>query len=82
MALLQNPSVTLDHNMRVAENSVIYVDRSKKICHPQRLGHSTYVNDGIFQRPHFVILRHACFLKQCIGQIAKPVADVCAPHSR
>jgi hypothetical protein len=35
------------------------------------LGRSTYVDDGIFQRPHVVLLRHACLfltvtLQYCI----------------
>jgi hypothetical protein len=30
-----------------------------KIRHPHGLNRSTYVDDGIFQRPHVVLLRHA-----------------------
>jgi hypothetical protein len=42
--------------MRVKENSAI-----GKFRHPHRLGRSTYLDDGIFQRTHVVLLSHAWF---------------------
>jgi hypothetical protein len=50
-----------------AENSVIHVDRSEKSVIPIHwAARHTYVDGGIFQRLHVVLLRHVCFFKQCI----------------
>jgi hypothetical protein len=55
--------------MLVTENSVIHVDRSEKsVIHIDWTARvSTYVDDGIFQRPHVGLLLHAWFFKTVLS---------------
>jgi hypothetical protein len=65
--LLQKTSVTQEHNMRVTENSFIHIDSSKKsVIHIDWAAWPTCMSE-FFQRPHVVLLRHACFFFNSAG---------------